>query len=68
MGRGLSRRGVRHARREPPVGTTELDGYGAAYTMAVVLGGSRLVLAGDFDTVDGQPRTRLAALDTATGA
>ncbi len=45
---------------------TDSSGYGGI--AAVHLRGGVALVAGYFDTVDGQPRRRLAALDAATGA
>ncbi|GAA3945138.1 hypothetical protein GCM10023085_29080 [Actinomadura viridis] len=44
----------------------ELDGQGLRVVASP--DGSRVYVGGEFTTVDGQPRSRLAAFDTATGA
>ncbi|HZX08897.1 LamG-like jellyroll fold domain-containing protein [Kribbella sp.] len=41
---------------------------GQVYAVAASADGSRIFVGGDFTTVDGQTRNRIAAFDTATGA
>ena len=56
-----------------PAGGSDVAGWAAdtddiVYSLAMAPGGSSVYLGGEFTTVNGQPRARLAKVDTTTGA